>query len=161
MDKVYGGSRGLNNHNWWNIKQPGSDPAKWWAGSTGSDDLDHAVFISPVYSARACIRQLSRYQVRDNLTTLRAIFGVYAPIDDAKANNDPDAYANFVAGKAGKVGISARSPIVLFRPDGRVKDADRLVLVLKGMAEFEQFAGFVAGEDVIRSGIALYGRDFC
>lgn len=145
------GIRGINNHNPLNIKQ-GNDE---WAGSVGKDDKSHAIFIDPVYSVRAAIRQLAQYQLRDGKQTLEAIFSTYAPADD---NNDPNAYAAMVAMAINEL---PSRPIRLFFNDGHVKDKEKLYLLIDAMLQMECFHGYELPPETIRSGIALYERDFC
>lgn len=142
---------GINNRNPLNVKQT-TDPDDPWDGSRGSDHLDHAVFLDPVYSVRAACRCLAR-KCR-TMRTWREIFGSYAPASDG---NDPGAYASFVANRAGS---HTDGPANLFDKNGEVIDRERLETVLEAMIEFENYAGYEICGSTIRAGIAMYLRDF-
>lgn len=146
--------RGIANSNEFNIKQilPPNEP---WLGSTGKDEIGHAVFIDSIYSVRAAVRQLARYQLRDKLTCLNEIFSIYAPADDA--NNKPSEYAKFVGEK---IGLKPDATIVLFSMDGSIIHFSLLIDMLKAMLSFECYAGFELPEETVRAGARLYERDF-
>lgn len=147
-----GGIIGINNSNPFNVKQGG---ANVWAGTVGIDAQGHVVFIDPIYSVRAAVRILSRYQLRDNAKSLVDIFRIYAPKSDG---NDPEGYAQFIGEAINEP--SARS-LSLFHANGRVKDHDQMQLLLEAMLHMEIFHGYEIPAETIRSGIRLYERDFC
>lgn len=148
------GIRGINNRNPFNIKQTPPDP---WVGSMGADELGHAIFVNEIYSVRAACRLLAKYQLTYKLTTLNAILGRWAPVDDLAAKNEPSKYAAFVADRAS---VHVDLPLELFTQDGEVWMMIQLTLILQAMLEWEVFSGYKLPRETIESGIALYERDF-
>lgn len=141
---------GIKNKNPWNVKAPMN--AARWRGQQNSDKHNHAIFDDPAWSCRAAIKILRTYQ-RLRRLTLRETFEHYAPSSDPNANNEPNAYARFVAGR---MGIDADEPLGLFTDEDQIADEPRLRAMLKAMAEFENYAGYDPGDDVITEGINLY-----
>lgn len=87
-------SRGVRNNNVGNIMKSNDQ----WKGLVGYDDDGYAIFESPEYGVRAKGRVLMTYG-RQGRKTLPAIFEKYAP--KGHGNNDPAAYAQFVANETG------------------------------------------------------------
>ena len=148
--------RGLINENPLNVKQV---PEIWDGSIPPYQDKDgHAVFCDPLYSVRAAVRTLSNY-ARDGRDTLQKIFEEYAPVDDPAAKNDPNNYANFVAGR---ITWAVDQPLGIFDANGVIdKIAEgRLIRLIDAMMEQEIYAGYGVPLETITSGIALYRRDY-
>ena len=143
---------GVNNCNPLNVKQM-ADPKNFWDGSRGEDAYEHAIFVDPIYGVRAACRCLAKKALE--CSTWRKLFESYAPPSDG---NDPATYAAFVARA---VSSHSDGKVELFDLRGRIIDRNRLYLTLAAMIEFENFAGYELSASVIRSGIAMYQRDFC
>lgn len=87
-------SRGVRNNNIGNIMKSTDQ----WQGLVGYDDDGYAIFDSPESGIRAKSRVLMTYG-RNGYNTLPKIFERYAP--KGHGNNDPAAYAQFVANETG------------------------------------------------------------
>lgn len=66
-------------NNFWCLKTPGGAQ---WKGQIGADASGHAVFVDPVYSARAFARLMRIYRFRHDLVTVRDVARRYAPPGD-------------------------------------------------------------------------------
>jgi hypothetical protein len=144
---------GVDNRNPWNVKTENrSNP---WKGTLRYDPRGHVIFSNEIYSARAVTRILGRYWENDR-RTLTQIFERYAPADDHDADNNPNEYAAFVAGR---LGVEPDEQLRLFSGK-HIDDEHQLHMLAAAMAEFENFAGYDPGASVIRSGMSYYARDF-
>lgn len=130
--------RNVRNNNPGNIKI-GDD----WQGASG-DDGTFVKFETPEMGARAMAKVLNNYQKKHGLRTIRGIVGRWAPAGD---NNDPDAYANYVAKE---VGIDPNTEVDFS------KDPELQARIMKKMIDFEggKGSGYFSPA-VIRSGVAL------
>ena len=86
-----------------NVKKPGTDR---WKGTESYDNVGHAVFTDATYGWRALFRTLhSKYA--NGKGTIREIMRDYAPTTDTIGSregappNDPDGYADTIAGWCG------------------------------------------------------------
>jgi|TARA_B100001094_G_scaffold190765_1_gene184708 hypothetical protein len=131
--------RNIRNNNPGNIKLSGDK----WQGSSG-DDGKFVKFDSPEMGARAMARILNNYQKKHGLKTIKDIVNRWAPSGD---NNDPNAYANYVANN---IGIDSNSEVDF------AKNPELQAKVMKQMIDFEggKGSGYFT-PDVIRSGVAL------
>ena len=66
-------------NNFWCLKTPSGAQ---WKGQIGADASGHAVFVDPVYSARAFARLMRIYRFRHDLVTVRDVARRYAPPGD-------------------------------------------------------------------------------
>lgn len=131
--------RNIRNNNPGNIKVSGDK----WQGASG-DDGKFVKFDSPEMGARAMAKILNNYQKKHGLKTIKDIVGRWAPSGD---NNDPDAYASYVANN---IGIDSNSEVDF------AKNPELQAQVMKHMIDFEggKGSGYFT-PDVIRSGVAL------
>lgn len=151
---------GIDNRNPLNIKQSERNP---WEGSAGADKAGHAIFRHEIYGIRAACRILARYQLEKGCKTLVDYLRIWAPASDTlgsvqgQPQNSPESYAAFVNRKVGFI------TFMPFRADrtliGNQAKSD-LAAVLHAMAEYENYAGYDLCMSTIKSGIALYERDF-
>ena len=142
---------GIDNHNWWNIK---NDPADPWKGSVGSDPDEHAIFppAQEFWAARAFVRNSYKMMIEKGHNTPRKFFARYTHVQ-----KDQLPYALSVADKI-KMGIDM--PFRIFGADGEIFDKERLHRLMLAVPEWEICSGFLADDWVIRCGISLYERDF-
>lgn len=141
----------IKNRNPWSVKGPMN--TNRWRGQTDTDGSGHAIFESEAWSCRAAIKILRAYQ-RVGRQTLEEVFDAYAPADDPNANNEPNKYARFVSGR---MDFPVNQFLGIF--DGyEIAREDRLRTMLKAMAEYENFAGYDVGDNVIDEGIKLYNE---
>ena len=102
--------RGTRNNNPLNIRY---DPANDWQGQICKDDDGFAIFESPDYGLRAGDRILENYDDLHGIDTISEITERFAPASD---DNDPEAYADFIASRTG---MGANQRIDLSNPDTR------------------------------------------
>lgn len=148
---------GLNARNPVNIKQPTVNVEGWWKGSIGRDAAGHAIFLREEYAFRAFCIEICGDENKRGKNTLRELAADYAPKNDEKADNDPVAWATFVANRLDIMSIDQE--LDLFAPNGRPTSVDFLVLVIAAVIEIEQYNGCEFPVETIRSGIAMYIRD--
>jgi hypothetical protein len=150
---------GLVNNNPFNMKQV----PQIWDGSAPDNPTDgagHARFLDKVFSGRCFLRTICVYS-RKGTRSLRQICGKYAPVNDPKASNDPDAYARFVGNR---LGIGIDQPLDIFDAQGRVRDGaamrERVMEGMRAVVEMECYKGYCLPKEYYLSVIALYNRDF-
>ncbi len=156
------------------IKQPGRQT---WRGSgqlvfgekendwqfLKKDKRSHAVFCHELYCFRAGCRILANFMLRHNCDTLAKITERYAPSLDTQGSvpggtpNKPSDYARFLAQRCD---IQWDEPFSLFYPDGAVSHRSLLKVLLRAIAEYENYAGYTVSESALESGIAMYERDY-
>ena len=90
-----GVQRGIRNNNPLNIRY---DSANDWQGQIGKDDEGFAIFETPDYGIRAGDRILENYDELHGIDTISEITERFAPASD---DNDPEAYADFIASRTG------------------------------------------------------------
>lgn len=131
--------RNVRNNNPGNIKVSKDE----WQGAKGNDGT-FVTFDSPEMGARAMAKVLNNYQTKYGLKTIKDIIGRWAPAGD---DNDPDAYANYVANN---IGIGSSDEIDF------AKNPELQAKVMRHMIDFEggKESGYFS-PDVIRSGVAL------
>lgn len=131
--------RNVRNNNPGNIRVTGDN----WDGASG-DDGKFVKFDSPEMGARAMAKILNNYQSKYGLRTIKDIVSRWAPAGD---NNDPDAYANYVANK---IGIKSMDDVDF------AKNPELQAKVMRHMIDFEggKGSGYFT-PDVIRSGVQL------
>ena len=102
--------RGTRNNNPLNIRY---DPANDWQGQIGKDDDGFAIFETPDHAMRAGDIILGNYDHLHGIDTISDAMERFAPASD---DNDPEAYADFIASRTG---MGANQRIDLSNPDTR------------------------------------------
>lgn len=149
-----GTSTGIRNRNLMNVKN-GSDP---WKYGIGTDSRGHVIFPSYAKGLRAAIIDLRSKFVRRGLKTLMDIMKRYAPDDDTVGSiagnpqNDPAAYARFVAQRAG---VTATEKLTIFREDGSIWNRRQLKTVVEAMVRYENGFDIPIPDSVFDEAISL------
>lgn len=140
------------NNNPGNLKGGGA-----WKGLVGHDERGHNVYDTPEHGFRALCRTWQAKWMAGK-RTLRAMCAAWAPASDTvgsiagNAANDPDAYAEFIAGRAG-IGID--DPL----PDPAGSDFFLQVSLWRSLARYEM--GHECEMEIAVRGAAMWYQDFC
>jgi len=147
-------STGVRNNNPFNVKKPGSDV---WVGTVAYDERGHVIFSDPAYGVRAVLRDLMNKE-KAGLKCLYDIFERYAPISDTQGSiqgrpaNDPQGYAEYVAGK---MGVAPSETLDLFEGSNPT-DWPKLCKMLKAMGRMENGSLWVIDNDVLNRGLIYF-----
>lgn len=132
-----------------------------WKGMIGIDARGHAIFLTIENGIRAAVRTLAQ-KARDGKTSIAAICGDWAPIDDTIGSipgapaNSPTEYANYVSTV---LEVRTETPLGIFGANGTIQDYERLVMLIVAMAQFENSHWSPRVSEIL-GGIAQYQADF-